>query len=46
MQSICLGSCVAQTYYRAASLWEPFWYCLEAEKSGLFPETRMNRTLR
>ncbi len=44
MKSICLGSCAAQNYYRSASFWSPFWYCHEAEKCGLFPETRTYRT--
>ncbi len=43
MKSICLGSCVAQNYYRSASLWAPFWYCDQAEKRGLFPESRLCR---
>ncbi len=41
MKRICLGSCVAQNYYRRGSLWEPFWFCEEAEEKGLFPRTRM-----
>ncbi|MBI5568492.1 MAG: SynChlorMet cassette radical SAM/SPASM protein ScmF [Desulfomonile tiedjei] len=40
MRSQCLGNCIAQNYYRSKHLWAPFWYCEEAEKSGLFPETR------
>lgn len=36
----CLGSCLAQNYYRAQDLWTPFWFCDEAEKAGLFPVTR------
>jgi SynChlorMet cassette radical SAM/SPASM protein ScmF len=43
MKSVCLGSCVAQNYYRGASLWAPFWYCEQAEKRGLFPESRLCR---
>ena len=41
MRSFCLGSCIAQNYYRSKRLWAPFWYCEEAEKAGLFPETRL-----
>ena len=41
MQGICLGSCIAQNYYRSRSIWSPFWYCEEAFKRGLFPRTRM-----
>ena len=41
MKEICLGSCLAQNYYRSKSLWEPFWFCEEAHNRGLFPETRI-----
>lgn len=41
MKGACLGSCIAQNYYRSKDLWAPFWFCEEAEKAGLFPETRM-----
>ena len=40
MKNICLGSCIAQNYYRTRNLWAPFWYCNEAEHAGLFPTTR------
>ena len=40
MKGRCLGSCVAQNYYRTGSLWGPFWFCELAEKEGLFPATR------
>ena len=42
MKDICLGSCIAQNFYRNKHLWAPFWYCEEARKVGLFPETRMH----
>ena len=42
MQGICLGSCIAQNYYRSKDLWAPFWFCEATKKAGLFPETRMN----
>ena len=45
MKHICLGCCVAQNYYRRGSLWEPFWFCEEAEKEGLFPHTRTESLL-
>ena len=38
---ICLGSCVAQNYYRSKDLSAANWYCEEASKAGLFPETRL-----
>lgn len=41
MKGVCLGSCIAQNYYRSKDLWAPFWFCEEAEKAGIFPETRM-----
>jgi len=41
MKGLCLGSCIALNYYRSKHLWAPFWYCEEAQKAGLFPETRM-----
>ena len=41
MKGRCLGSCVAQNYYRSKSLWAPFWYCDEAKKQGLFPTSRL-----
>ena len=44
LKNICLGSCVAQNFYRSKSLWAPNWYCEEAGKAGIFPETRLNIT--
>jgi SynChlorMet cassette radical SAM/SPASM protein ScmF len=41
MKHRCLGSCMAQNYYRTGSLWAPFWFCEAAEKEGLFPATRL-----
>ncbi len=41
MKGTCLGSCIAQNYYRSKNLWEPYWYCEKAWNRGLFPETRM-----
>ena len=40
MKHRCLGSCVAQNYYRTKSFWSPYWLCEEAEREGLFPESR------
>jgi len=42
MKNICSGSCIAQNYYSSKNLWAPYWYCQEARKKGLFPETRIN----
>lgn len=41
MKKLCIGSCIAQNYYSNKSLWAPFWYCEEARKAGLFPESRL-----
>ncbi len=40
MKKMCLGSCIAQNYYRSHNLWAPFWFCEEAERAGLFPASR------
>ncbi len=40
MKQVCMGSCIAQNYYRHRDLWAPFWYCEEAHNQGLFPKTR------
>jgi SynChlorMet cassette radical SAM/SPASM protein ScmF len=40
VKGICLGSCIAQNYYRSRDLWAPNWYCEEAHREGLFPESR------
>lgn len=42
MKGLCLGSCVAQNYLGSKNLWAPFWYCEEAHKRGLFPESRIS----
>lgn len=44
MKGVCLGSCVAQNYYRSRNLWAPFWFCEEARRAGLFPGSRIRRT--
>jgi SynChlorMet cassette radical SAM/SPASM protein ScmF len=41
MKHRCLGSCIAQNYYRTGSLWAPFWFCEMAETAGLFPASRL-----
>jgi SynChlorMet cassette radical SAM/SPASM protein ScmF len=40
MKGLCLGSCIAQNYYKDRDLWAAHWYCEEAHREGLFPETR------
>jgi SynChlorMet cassette radical SAM/SPASM protein ScmF len=44
MKQKCLGSCIAQNYYRTHNLWAPFWFCEEAEEAGLFPASRLTLT--
>lgn len=41
MRAGCLGSCLAQNYYRSRNLWAPFWYCEEARRLGFFPISRI-----
>jgi len=41
MRHQCLGSCIAQNYYDAGTLWAPFWFCQQAEEAGLFPASRL-----
>jgi radical SAM protein with 4Fe4S-binding SPASM domain len=41
MKRVCSASCIAQNYYRSKSLWKPYWFCDQAYKEGLYPETRI-----
>lgn len=41
VKGICVGSCVAQNYYRSSNVWASHWFCEEAYRQGLFPETRL-----
>ena len=41
MAAACLGSCVAQNYYKSKDLLGPFWFCDVAERGQLFPRTRI-----
>ena len=40
LKPVCLGSCLAQNYYRTKDLWSPYWYCQEADRLGFFPASR------
>jgi SynChlorMet cassette radical SAM/SPASM protein ScmF len=40
LKGICLGRCIAQNYGRSRDFWAPFWFCEQADKEGLFPESR------
>ena len=42
MKAYCLGSCIAQNYYLSKDIWAPFWYCVEAQKKGIFPKSRIS----
>ena len=44
MKHRCLGSFIAQNYYRGKDLWQPFWYCAAAYNEGFFPETRLAKS--
>jgi len=41
MKRICRGSCIAQNFYTSRHLWAPYWYCDQADRAGLFPESRL-----
>jgi SynChlorMet cassette radical SAM/SPASM protein ScmF len=41
MKQACLGSCLAQNYYRNRDLLSAFWFCEQARREGLFPQTRL-----
>ena len=43
MKHLCLGSCIAQNYYRTGSLTGAHWFCEQAEAQGLFPPSRSER---
>jgi len=45
LNTVCLGSCVAQNYYREHDLLAPFWFCELAEAEGLFPASRRRSSL-
>jgi len=46
MRYQCLGSCIAQNYYDAGTLWAPFWFCQQADDAGLFPSSRLGRMMK
>jgi len=43
MRARCIGSCIAQNYYRDGSLWAPYWFCELADEAGLFPASRRGK---
>jgi len=40
----CLGSCVAENYHQFRRLTAPFWFCMQAQEAGVFPEKRVVST--
>jgi SynChlorMet cassette radical SAM/SPASM protein ScmF len=42
VRGACLGSCIAQNYYRCGDLFSGHWYCEMAYEAGLFPEERLS----
>lgn len=42
MKYACLGSCIAQNFYRTQNIYAPFWFCDMAYREGLFPKTRIH----
>jgi radical SAM protein with 4Fe4S-binding SPASM domain len=40
MKNLCLGSCVAHTYYDTGTFNAPYWFCSRAVEQGLFPASR------
>jgi len=41
MKDACLGSCIAQNFYRTNNIWAPSWFCDMAYSEGLFPKSRI-----
>jgi len=41
MKRSCLGCCVAQNEYQRDDLFAGFWFCEEAMREGVFPESRL-----
>jgi SynChlorMet cassette radical SAM/SPASM protein ScmF len=44
MKHYCLGSCIAQNYYSTGNLWAPYWFCDQAYRAGIFPQSRINES--
>lgn len=41
MKHMCMGECVANNYFVHHNLFGPYWFCEEAHKIKLFPESRI-----
>ena len=46
LRTQCLGSCIAQNYYRSEKTTAPYWFCQDAYELGLFPVSRLQRILK
>ncbi len=44
-RGFCLGSCIAQNYYRKQSLWAPYWFCQDAQDASIFPLSRLRASV-
>ena len=42
MSHFCLGSSIAQNYYRTGRMLAPYWFCEQAMADDLFPASRLN----
>jgi radical SAM protein with 4Fe4S-binding SPASM domain len=40
----CLGSCVAENFHQSHRLTAAYWFCEQAQQSGLFPNQRVRNT--
>ena len=41
MKNICLGSCIANNYYKDKNIFAPYWFCEQALAAGVFPKSRL-----
>jgi hypothetical protein len=44
MKGACVGSCIAQNYYRSGNLRGGYWYCEESIAKGLFTVARFDKS--
>jgi sulfatase maturation enzyme AslB (radical SAM superfamily) len=43
-RDFCLGECVANNYYETGKINSSYHFCTQADKAGLFPETRRKKS--
>ena len=41
MKKFCLGSCIANNYYKDKNIFAPYWFCKQALEAGIFPKSRL-----